>query len=207
MGMFAAASFAQTLTLGPLPSTPTAIVPLAPSGTATTLLLPKFNAGFGTLQGVSINFVVDFGTITASYTAGTGAGLQDPTPVFSGKFTSVTVPGGYTSPSVSTPESSGTLHLTGTTQVWGGNPVFSWADDVSDISTYTGAAGETFGLSFVTDYSFIAPTVAGYTARLSDVKGDVSATVTYTFIPEPSTYAMILGAITLGLVGWRRFRR
>ncbi len=26
-------------------------------------------------------------------------------------------------------------------------------------------------------------------------------------IPEPSTYALILGACTLGLVGWRRFRK
>ena len=207
MGMFAAASFAQTLTLGPLPSTPTAIVLLAPSGTATELYLPKFNAGLGTLQGVSINFRVNFGTITATYDPLAGAGVQDPTPLFTGEFESVTVPGGYGTPVVSTLDTSGTLHLTGTTQVWGGKPVFTWSSDVSDISTYTGAAGDTFKLSFVTDYLFTAPEVKGYEATISDVTGKVNATVTYTFIPEPSTYAMILGAITLGLVGWRRFRR
>jgi hypothetical protein len=35
------------------------------------------------------------------------------------------------------------------------------------------------------------------------------ATVQYTYtpVPEPSTYALFLGVGTLGLVGWRRFRR
>jgi len=38
-------------------------------------------------------------------------------------------------------------------------------------------------------------------------KYTVTATYTYAPIPEPSTYAIILGVFTLGLVGWRRFRR
>jgi hypothetical protein len=32
-------------------------------------------------------------------------------------------------------------------------------------------------------------------------------TYTYTPVPEPSTYALFLGVGTLGLIGWRRFRR
>jgi len=35
----------------------------------------------------------------------------------------------------------------------------------------------------------------------------ISAVYTLTAVPEPSTYALFLGVGTLGLVGWRRFRR
>ncbi|MFT3830916.1 MAG: choice-of-anchor E domain-containing protein [Opitutaceae bacterium] len=35
-----------------------------------------------------------------------------------------------------------------------------------------------------------------------------SVTAVYTYaIPEPATYALVFGALTLGLVGWRRFRK
>ena len=34
-----------------------------------------------------------------------------------------------------------------------------------------------------------------------------SANYSITAVPEPSTYALLLGVGTLGLVGWRRFRR
>lgn len=36
---------------------------------------------------------------------------------------------------------------------------------------------------------------------------NISASYTLTAVPEPSTYALFLGVGTLGLVGWRRFRR
>ncbi len=37
--------------------------------------------------------------------------------------------------------------------------------------------------------------------------GSVSVTYTYSAIPEPSTYALILGCATLGFVAWRRRRK
>lgn len=36
---------------------------------------------------------------------------------------------------------------------------------------------------------------------------DFASSYTITAVPEPSTYALLLGVGTLGLVGWRRFRR
>jgi hypothetical protein len=57
-------------------------------------------------------------------------------------------------------------------------------------------------------YSGFLPTVlADYSGSLDSVKLLAAVTYNYTPVPEPSTYALFLGVATLGLVGWRRFRR
>ena len=39
------------------------------------------------------------------------------------------------------------------------------------------------------------------------IAGDNSLTLTYESVPEPATYAALLGAATLGFVGVRRWRQ
>ena len=62
--------------------------------------------------------------------------------------------------------------------------------------------------SFIPDYSGSRVTIK-YGSILLDGGESVpfSASYTLTAVPEPSTYALLLGVGTLGLVGWRRFRR
>lgn len=68
--------------------------------------------------------------------------------------------------------------------------------------------------SFDIDLQAMFGTIASFSGPNGFFQGNtasatITAAVQYTYnpIPEPSTYAMVFGAMTLGLVGWRRFRR
>lgn len=70
-------------------------------------------------------------------------------------------------------------------------------------STFTVTTGASFSA-----LSGFLPTVLGdYSGSLDSVMLVGTVTYDYTAVPEPSTYALLLGVGTLGLVGWRRFRR
>lgn len=77
--------------------------------------------------------------------------------------------------------------------------------DLSSLSSYTTLKYTDWapGVVLPNDYSivlrWVSSSEAAYTLDSVVVRGST--------IPEPSTYAMILGVATLGLVGWRRFRR
>lgn len=99
-----------------------------------------------------------------------------------------------------------------------GKDYFSWSpathtvsysvliDDKTVLQSLLG--GKTFDvnmdLTFKTDTNITGATVYSF---LGNPQGVLDAQITYQAIPEASTYALLLGAGTLGLVGWRRFRR
>ena len=61
--------------------------------------------------------------------------------------------------------------------------------------------------SMTTDYVFTSGTHVVDGVGSFNYSDMVASTAFATAVPEPSTYAAILGFVTLGLVGYRRFRR
>jgi hypothetical protein len=49
--------------------------------------------------------------------------------------------------------------------------------------------------------------VGGNFAPVADVRMSIDQVSVLAAVPEPSTYAAVLGAMVLGVVGYRRFRR
>ena len=188
----------------------------------TYLVLPKFNPGWGTLQAVNLSVAIDIGQYSATFINGSSAVIASGDYLFTNTVSSVGSSLGATSlltsadlpvvtlgdftinkPGTITGLIPGTsaLRVFDPAQILSGNDIGS-----SYISLYEGIGTFTIDLS-----AAYAASASIYNSESSATgktpSGQVFATVTYTFIPEPSTYAMILGAITLGLVGWRRFRR
>ncbi len=86
---------------------------------------------------------------------------------------------------------------------------FSAARTLGNLNAFeTSGAGE-FTLSVQGDFGLLT-NISSNTRINGGVKdATVTATIAYEYavIPEPSTYALLFGALTLGLVGWRRFRK
>ncbi len=98
-------------------------------------------------------------------------------------------------------------HLTsllGTQFVGGPALLGSTASNFNSVSgvtvSYTGLVSQTTSLVILLSND-VQPTGNPGGILVQDFSGS------YTAVPEPSTYAMVLGAMTLGLVGWRRFRK
>lgn len=96
----------------------------------------------------------------------------------------------------------------------GDSVIFSYS---LDGSNWTVLKNMSFGSASYADLSaslgssLVLPQSASVFFRWSNNAGSAAyvddVVVTATAIPEPSTYALFLGVATLGLVGWRRFRR
>jgi autotransporter-associated beta strand protein len=69
-----------------------------------------------------------------------------------------------------------------------------------DLINYTTASGTT---GFGTDSFTLGTTIAGYTYSFGTASGILQLTAT-SAIPEPSTYAALIGVAVLGLAFWRR---
>jgi len=78
---------------------------------------------------------------------------------------------------------------------------FSSAFDLDNFNTSAAASWTATGaLEFDAIQAYAA---AGTTLTLSDIRIGTS----FAAVPEPSTYALLFGAATLGFVGYRRFRK
>jgi len=99
--------------------------------------------------------------------------------------------------------SSVTYNYTGLTSTTGANSIAStyWTTYTGTDSVFIDATA-IYGL-----YQNIQGNNVSQSGTISigEIYGVIS--YSYTPVPEPSTYALFLGVGTLGLVGWRRFRR
>lgn len=188
----------------------------------TYLVLPKFDPSMGTLQGVNISLSIDIGQYSALFTNGSSAVIASGDYLFTNTVSSVGSSLGATSLFSSADASVvklGDFSINQAGNITGLNPGSS-TSRYFDPTLIT--SGGDIGSSYIAQYagvgSFTLDVSAAYAAGAwiynsessatgKTPSGQVFATVTYTFIPEPSTYAMVFGAITLCLVGWRRFRR
>lgn len=80
--------------------------------------------------------------------------------------------------------------------------VVSEADTVDEL-TYLAAVtgGSTFTLAYTAPINFTPGGLSTFNAATS---GSVTLTYHYTAVPEPSTYAAILGGLAIGFVMWRK---
>ena len=79
---------------------------------------------------------------------------------------------------------------------------YSW-----QIATFDGTLSYT-GSSLNSLFNIqLGGTWAGLDKSLFSITNDANALYLNMAVPEPATYAMLLGAATLGLVGYRRWRR
>lgn len=112
-------------------------------------------------------------------------------------------------------QSLGTLNLTASSTLdlsSGGSFVFadssalagSWTGTLSIIGTFTDLASVRFGTS---DTALTAGQLSQITVNGLAASLDASGYLTTSAIPEPSTYAALLGALALGNAVWRRNRR
>ncbi len=97
---------------------------------------------------------------------------------------------------------SSTLDLsTGGVFVFANSSALSWSGTLSIVGTFTDDVSVGFGTSGLTSGQLSQITINGLAASM-DSNGFLFATA----IPEPSTYAAILGALALAGVVWRRRR-
>jgi hypothetical protein len=200
-----------------------------PSGAPSNVSLTHFDTTLGTLTGITVTLGVNITDTHVQFdndadTVQTGtAGLRN----IVDSFTSSA--GGLSSAAVATDlginqTASLTLganynDLAGVANFQVGEQDYaSWDPALISASSTTVIAASNFadwsaadiGLSLRTSY-FTSASISGNNGYglINTPNGVFAANVTYTYtaIPEPSTYALILGVCTLGLVGWRRFRK
>jgi autotransporter-associated beta strand protein len=111
-------------------------------------------------------------------------------------------------------QSLGTLNLTGISTLdlsTGGSFVFadssaldsSWTGTLSIIGTFTDGLSVRFGTSSA---GLTAGQLGQITINGLEADIDLNGYLVVAAIPEPSTYAVLVGATTLGLAAWRRRR-
>lgn len=91
-----------------------------------------------------------------------------------------------------------------------GTSTYTVTYDLSSIlsSLYATTGTSTLNLSWTALFgSSSATSDSAITVSSTSPTITYFADITYTPVPEPSTYALLLGVGTMGLVGWRRFRR
>lgn len=108
---------------------------------------------------------------------------------------------------------SPTLTLTGLTLGGSSDLGISLLNDITPSASYTLVSGTISGTFLTVNGGAFG---SGNTFTLSNNLGTYNGTLTYnasditlalTAIPEPSTYAGLIGALALGTAGWRRHRR
>jgi len=200
----------------------------------TSLSLNYFDSGLGTLTGVNVAVGVNFADVSVeldndSLNAQWGLGMLKNT---ASGFTVDSAAIASSIPSITVSDfgidlSSGLYSLGATSgdpvgvfnaqpgatdyAIWGlGSVVAGDAANVAsgDLSSFVGMGN--FLLSLNT-FFYTTGVFQGGDGKFQGSTPDATfkATVTYTYaaIPEPATYALILGVCTLGFIGWRRFRK
>lgn len=225
-GLYPAVGFAQV-------QVPYTVSSTIVNGGTTTLNLPYFDSSLGTLTGVYFSTAVSLANIEVELDndankANTGWGFVSNTAsAFSGGAVQSSLAPFVSASDFSIIQQSGVYQLSSTTgdainvfnatnstdyAKWVPAAAFTAGDGgniaAGDIDLFKGTGN--FAISLNTTFLTAGLFSGGdgyFRGSTADATFSGSVVYTYNAIPEPSTYAMILGACTLGLVGWRRFRK
>jgi hypothetical protein len=188
--------------------------PLDANGTA-TIALPQFDTNLGTLDSVSLTLnstLIGYAKVLDPF-AGTGT-FTNAWADFSssGNYITLSGPAGLTEtahPFIT--GFSGTVPGNSSVLSPGISSSFGTAASDSNLSLYEAAGGGTLNenISFSAFGTYSGTQVGGnqvFFGSEATASGDLSVEYTFTAIPEPSTYAAILGAAVLGFAFIRRRR-
>ncbi|HLP09118.1 MAG TPA: choice-of-anchor E domain-containing protein [Opitutaceae bacterium] len=200
-----------------------------PSGSPSTLSLTRFDTSLGTLTGITVTLGVNITDTHVQFdndadTVQTGtAGLRNIVSNFTssagGISASAVTSGLAINQTANLTIGANYNDLAGVANFQVGEQDYASWDPALISSSYTTSIGSAYfadwsslsniTLSLDTSY-FTSASISGNNGYglINTPNGVFAASVTYTYaIPEPATYALVFGALTLGLVGWRRFRK
>ncbi|HLP01012.1 MAG TPA: PEP-CTERM sorting domain-containing protein [Opitutaceae bacterium] len=191
------------------------------SGSTVSFYIPKFDnaGGLYDLTGVTLTFDYSVNDFGLTYTAG-GTSPARITQSFTNTIWSISSTSAGLTNSLSWVQSGGGLDFSVPSRtinlLAGQSGAFNYenldATVTGDIAAgyvdlYSGAGSVQVNVQSL--YGLTTTILGdGVTVDGATGGGTIAASVTYTYaIPEPATYALVFGALTLGLVGWRRFRK